>query len=103
LDTGSGDVGELNIFDADTFKWIKTLSKGADTLWFAYPAFSPDGQILAASIGDHVTLWNTATWKELTSLLTSAPAGSVFSPDGRTLTTFTFSGAVQLWGVLGGH
>jgi len=103
LNTGSGDVGELNIFNADTFKWIKTLSKDADTLWFAYPAFSPDGQILAASFGDHVILWNTATWEELTSLLTSAPAGSVFSPDGRTLTTFTSSGAVQLWGVLGGH
>ena len=102
VDTGSGDIGELNTFDAATFKWIKTLTKNADTLWFAYPAFSPDGQVLAASCGDHVTLWDTETWLELTSLPTSGPTGLVFSPDGRILTTFTRSGIVQLWGVLGG-
>jgi WD40 repeat protein len=103
VNTGSGDVGELNIIDATTFKYIKTLAKDADNLWFAYPAFSPDGQILAASRGDEVTLWDTETWSELTSLPTSAPTGLVFSPDGRMLTTFTQSGVVQLWGVPGGQ
>jgi WD40 repeat protein len=103
LDIGAGDRGELNIIDAATFKWIKTLTKDADTLWFAYPAFSPDGQVLAASCGDHVTLWDTKTGLELTSLPTSGPTGLVFSPDGRILTTFTHSGIVQLWGVLGGQ
>ena len=103
-DTGNGsDVGELNIFDAATFKWIKTLAKGADSLWFTFPAFSPDGQVLAASTGDRVTLWDTQTWVELATLPAFGPTGFAFSPDGRILTTFTQSGKVQLWGVVGGQ
>ena len=84
LETGSGsEKGELNIFDATTFKWIKTLAKDADALWYAYPAFSPDGQVLAASFGNDVILWDTQTWKELASLPASSPTGFAFSPDGR--------------------
>ena len=101
LETGSGvDKGELNIFAAVSFKWIKTLGKEADTLWYAYPTFSPDGQVLAASFGDHVILWDTQAWKELASLPISSPTGFAFSPDGRILTTYTLSGMVQLWGVV---
>lgn len=104
LETGSGsEKGELNIFDAASFKWIKTLAKNADSLWYVYPAFSPDGQTLAASLGNHVTLWDTQTWKELASLPASGPTGLAFSPDGRILTTYTQSGKIQLWGVAGGH
>ena len=101
LETGSGsEKGQLNIFDATTFKWIKTLAKDADALWYAYPAFSPDGQVLAASFGNDVILWDTQTWKELASLPASSPTGFAFSPDGRILTTYTQSGMVQLWGVV---
>ena len=104
LETGSGmDKGELNIFDAVSFKWIKTLGKDADTLWYAYPTFSPDGQVLAASFGDHVILWDTQAWKELASLPASSPTGLAFSPDGRILTTYTQKGMVLLWGVVEGE
>ena len=104
LDTGAGsDKGALNIFDAATFKWIKTLAKDADSLWYTYPAFSPDGQILAASIGDKVFLWETQDWKKLASLPASRPCGLAFSPDGRILTTYPQSGTVQLWGVVEGQ
>ena len=102
LNSGSGDEhGELDIFDAVTFKWMKTLAKDADSLWYTFPAFSPDGQILAASAGDHVTLWDTQTWKVLASLPASDPTGLAFSPDGRLLTSYTLKGTVQLWGVAG--
>jgi WD40 repeat protein len=104
LETGSGsEVGELNIFDAASFKWIKTLAKDADSLWFTSPAFSPDGQVLAASTGDHVTLWETQTWEELASLPASGPTGFAFSPDGRIFTTYSQSGKLQLWVVVGGQ
>ncbi len=99
-DSGS-DSGDINIFDGSTFKWSRTLAKGADALWFTYPAFTPDGNILAASFGDHVILWDTQTWQELTALPTSAPTGLAFSPDGRILATSSQSGKVQLWGVGG--
>jgi WD40 repeat protein len=98
LENGSSDKGDLNIFDGDTFGWIKTLAKDADSLWYVYPAFSPDGQVLAASFGDHVILWETQDWKELASLPVSSHTGLAFSPDGRIITTFTHSGLVQLWG-----
>ncbi len=104
LETGAGsEKGELNIFDAATFKWIKTLAIDADSLWYAYPAFSPDGKILAASFSDNVILWDTQSWKEMTSLPASSPTGLAFSPDGRILTTYTHSGRVQLWGVMEGQ
>ena len=104
LENGSGsDKGELNIFDGDTFRWIKTLAKDADSFWYVYPVFSPDGQVLSASFGDHVILWETQDWKELASLPASSHTGLAFSPDGRILTTYTYSGLVQLWGVVGGQ
>jgi WD40 repeat protein len=104
VETGAGsEKGELNIFDAASFTWIKTLSKDADSLWYTYPAFSPDGQILAASFSDKVILWETQAWKELASLPASSPSGLAFSPDGCILTTYTHSGMVQLWGVVGGQ
>jgi WD40 repeat protein len=98
LENGSSDKGDLNIFDGNTFRWIKTLAKDADSFWYVYPAFSPDGQVLAASFSDHVILWETQDWKELASLPVSSHAGLAFSPDGRILTTYTYSGLVQLWG-----
>jgi WD40 repeat protein len=101
LETGSGaEKGELNIFDAATFKWIKTLAKEADSFWFTNPAFSPDGQILAASFSDHVKIWETQTWKELTSLPSPGPTNLAFSPNGCILTTSTQAGMVQLWGAI---
>jgi WD40 repeat protein len=101
---GTGDEkGELNIFDAASFKWIKTLGDGADSLWYTYPAFSPDGQVLAASFGDRAILWDTQTWQKIASLPISGPGGFAFSPDGRILTTYTQSGPAQFWGVGGGE
>jgi len=98
LDNGSSDKGDLNIFEGDTFRWIKTLAKDADSFWYVNPAFSPDGKVLAASFGDQVILWETQDWKELASLPATSHTGLAFSPDGRILTTYTHSGLVQLWG-----
>ena len=65
--------------------------------WVGF-SYSPDGQIVAASFGDHVILWDTQTGMALASLPVSGPAGAAFSPDGRLLVTFTQKGEVQLWG-----
>jgi WD40 repeat protein len=98
--SGPGDErGELNIYQASNFKWIKTIAREADSLWYTNPAFSPDGLLLAASFSDLVTLWDTQTWEKLISLPVSDPSGLAFSPDGRILTTHSLSDIVQLWGV----
>ena len=102
LTTGRGaDKGEVNIHDAATFKYMRTLRGDFDSLWYTYIAFSPDGSLLAASAGDHVTLWDTQSWKELASLPVSEKAGVIFSPDGRVLVMHTLHGPVQAWGVAG--
>ena len=77
------------------------MSDDVDSLWYTYPAFSPDGELLAASFGDHVILWDTQSWEELVSLPVSARTGMLFSPDGRLLATSSQSGDIQLWGVKG--
>jgi WD40 repeat protein len=99
VNTGAGDRDELNLYAADTFKWLRTLASDADSLWYTYPAFSPDGGIVAASRGDRVTLWDTQTGEWLASLPITGPAGQAFSPDGRILATYTHKGEIQLWGV----
>jgi WD40 repeat protein len=102
VETGSGsDKGELNLFDAVTLKWIKTLAKDADALWYSYPAFSADGLILAASFENQVILWDTLTWQKLTTLPISGPSMLAFSADGRIFIISTQTGKVQLWGVEG--
>lgn len=104
LKTGSdSDKGTLNIFDASTFKWIRSLAKGADALWYTCPAFSPDGQLLTASFGDHVILWDTRTWEALVSLPASGPTGFAFSTAGRVFATYSQSDRVRFWGVAGGE
>lgn len=102
VETGSGsDKGELNLFDAVTLKWIKTLAKDADALWYSYPAFSADGLILAASFENQVILWDTLTWQKLISLPISGPSMLAFSADDRIFIISTQTGKVQLWGVEG--
>jgi WD40 repeat protein len=66
-------------------------------------AFSPDGKVLAAGLGDGtVRLVNPATRATIGRPLatgTSAVASLAFSPDGRTLAVGTANGIVQLWNV----
>ena len=101
LDTGSDpDSGELTVFDATSWKNLKTLGGGADRFWYTLPAFSPDGRLLAASFGDQIRLWDTETWELLTTLPMPAVVGLVFSPDGRLLAAYSQKHPVKLLGVL---
>ncbi len=59
--------------------------------------FSPNGQRLATA-GVHVKLWDTHTWKEITTLRHDEWVWAVaFSADGKLLATGDASGQVNVW------
>jgi WD40 repeat protein len=93
------DSGELTIFAASNWENLKTLGQGADNLWYALPAFSPDGRLLAASFGDQIRLWDTETWELLTQIPMPDVVGLAFSPDGRLLAAYSHSHPVTLLGI----
>ena len=92
-------------------KSIRRLATGAGPAYGI--AFRPDGEILAASTGRRIRLWNPETGTQLgrlsghTSLITSI----AFSKDGQTLASASLDTSVRLWNPaattrpdrLGGH
>jgi WD40 repeat protein len=95
----------------DVASWEEKVKLKDNEGTFGYPTFSPDGKVLAASIGwkdeldvDHVKLWDTQTGKELGSIKEERGYNLrrlVFSPDGKTLLLGTYSRAnedtIRLW------
>ena len=106
--TKAGDnLGRIALFDAETGKKIRTLSRANPTrktsTLFTSLAFSPDGTRLAAgeddeqASGSHgITVWDTASGSQVTRLFHPAPKGDAeyatfcagpiaFSPDGKQI------------------
>ena len=61
--------------------------------------FSPDGQTLAITARDKLSLWDFATRKQLdqSAGYGEASPGLAFSPDGSTMATSSLDGAVRIW------
>ena len=68
-------------------------------------AISPDGRVLATSVGKNIKLWNLETGTLLKTL--SGHAGDVrsvaFSPDGQLLASGSGDGTVRVWSVGAGQ
>jgi RNA polymerase sigma factor (sigma-70 family) len=72
--------------------------------------FSPDGRLVVtwsespfeSSPTDHVAVWDAATGRAVTKLVSGRPigaGGAAFAPDGRTLATASVDGLIRLWEV----
>lgn len=61
-----------------------------------HPVISPDGKMVAAVLGEAVTLWSVVTGKKLLTLkkVQGVPAAITFSPDSRTLAVASTKGSM---------
>jgi WD40 repeat protein len=62
-------------------------------------AVTRDGRTLIAAGGNAgLSLWDTATWSQVSTLPTSAPPwGMALSPDEKTLAVTTFTGTIDIF------
>ena len=92
----------LNLWDAATGRELVVLEN--DLRPYLY-SFSPDGRILATSIGDGtVQLWDTVTGDHVRKLSEIGVHSSIaFGPDGDTLATWSHGDVVRLWDVASGR
>ncbi len=92
----AGADATVRLWDAFTYKAIRTLSGHADRVWSV--SFSPDSSRLAsASSDDTVRLWEPATGREMLALRAPGARRSVaWSPDGSRLAA-SGSEMVSVW------
>jgi RNA polymerase sigma factor (sigma-70 family) len=99
---GWDQPGDLVLWDASTFKEVRTL-KG-HTKWVTAAAFSPDGKTLfTGSYDAKPRLWDAGAGKELAVLGTRLPVyDAAFSSDGKLLVAQTGNitdHAIRVWDV----
>jgi len=93
----------VRVWDVDSKKEIKTLGGHMSDVWSI--AFSPDGKTLAAADTDwkkpsKVKLWDTATWKERSSLDVPGEILSIaYSPNGEWLAVGSWDKTVRVFRV----
>ncbi len=93
-------LGFARIWDAATWKQVKTLGGFFSSVWGA--AFLPDGSRLAVAAGDReaIRLYDTSTW--LDTLTLEGEGGplwpTMISPDGNVIAATSLNGGrLQLW------
>lgn len=86
--------GEIKIWDLRTaqLRYTITQTHDIDAL-----AFSPDGQLLASSVGGEIKLWSVSTGSEVGRLSRSG-LELVFSPNGNFIATQRYI-SIDLWDV----
>jgi WD40 repeat protein len=92
-------LGFARIWDAATWKEVKTLGGFFSSVWGA--AFLPDGSRLAVVAGDReaMRLYDTSTWLETLTLEGEGGAlwPTMISPDGNVIGAMSGGGRLQLW------
>src|SRR5262249_54015194 len=94
------DHGTIHIREVVTGKEVLHLNDAGDLL-----ALSPDGQTLVTGRGSDIRLRSALTGKESLRFASDHPGvlRALFSPDGRTLATLSYSDSVCLWEVVTGQ
>ena len=94
------DTGSIDLWLPRTGRRLRNIYKD-----HSYAAtFSPDGSIIAGSVGDNVQFWNSRSGEKLMTLTghTGVITDISFSPDGQTIASGSSDTTVQLWDVATG-
>src|SRR5262249_26248995 len=85
----------VTVWDLTSKQKVRELGVGST------PQFSPDGTLLAVSVGNTVRLWDVAAWQPGAELKggKAEVACLAFAPDGRLLATGDAGGTLRLWDV----
>jgi WD40 repeat protein len=95
----SGLDNIIQLWDVASGREIRTLSGPTDSV--ASIAFSPDGQMLAASWDEMIRIWDVASGREVRTLSAFPVRSVAFAPDGQLLASA--DDMVKLWDVASGR
>jgi WD40 repeat protein len=101
-----GTNGTIRFWNASSWKLTTSLFCSPEKVTSL--ALSPDGRLLAGSIGDtRILLWDLEGGRAASNPVLQGNSGRItslsFSPDGRTLASGTFDGPIKLWNVASGQ
>ncbi|MGH9885753.1 MAG: WD40 repeat domain-containing protein, partial [bacterium] len=89
-----------HVWDAETGTQVVELENDASEK--AALAFSPDGRWLVTSGGDEVRVFDTSTWKRVSTIAGPRVRSLSFAPAGSHLAVGTYDGVASIWEVPSG-
>ncbi len=90
----------VHVWDAETGMPIAELDNDAPGVKLL--AFSADGHFIATSGGDEVRVFDTSTWRRVSTIAAPRVRSLSFAPTGLRLAVGTYDGVASIWELPGG-